>query len=83
MLDLTPPQGLHCSGHTATQAIYDVQVFISLCQRPVADYLERFGFKSELLKVMYAVTDGFAGLTGSWETPGSGMNFLVHSMVGA
>jgi phytoene dehydrogenase-like protein len=29
---------------------------------------------------MYAVTDGFTGLCGSWDTPGSGMNFLVHNM---
>ena len=58
-----------------------LQTFINLCQQPVAQYLDRFGFKSDLLKAMYAVTDGFAGLTGSWESPGSGMNFLVHNMV--
>ena len=58
-----------------------LQTFINLCQQPVARYLDRFGFKSDLLKAMYAVTDGFAGLTGSWESPGSGMNFLVHNMV--
>jgi phytoene dehydrogenase-like protein len=29
---------------------------------------------------MYAVTDGFSGLTGTWSTPGTGMNFLVHNM---
>eukprot|EP00891_Asterochloris_glomerata_P000992 jgi/Astpho2/992/fgenesh1_pg.00016_%23_155_t len=56
------------------------ETFINLCQQPVARYLDRFGFKSDLLKAMYAVTDGFAGLTGSWESPGSGMNFLVHNM---
>src|SRR5205807_1533056 len=29
---------------------------------------------------MYAVTDGFSGLNGDWDTPGTGMNFLVHNM---
>jgi hypothetical protein len=32
---------------------------------------------------MYAVTDGFSGLNGTWDTPGTGMNFLVHNMVRA
>ena len=56
------------------------QAFVNLCRRPVGEYLERFGFKSELVKAMYAVTDGFSGLDGSWDTPGTGMNFLVHNM---
>lgn len=56
------------------------QTFIDLCQQPVAAYLDRFNFKSPLLKSMYAVTDGFSGLNGSWQTPGTGMNFLVHNM---
>src|SRR5689334_16550124 len=56
------------------------QIFIDLCRRPVGEYIERFGFKSDLVKAMYAVTDGFSGLFGSWKTPGSGMNFLVHNM---
>jgi phytoene dehydrogenase-like protein len=29
---------------------------------------------------MYAVTDGVSGLAGGWDTPGSGMNFLIHNM---
>jgi hypothetical protein len=29
---------------------------------------------------MYAVTDGFSGLTAGWDTPGTGMNFLIHNM---
>jgi hypothetical protein len=29
---------------------------------------------------MYAVTDGFTGLCGDWDTPRSGMNFLAHNM---
>jgi phytoene dehydrogenase-like protein len=56
------------------------KAFVDLCRKPVGQYLERFGFKSDLLKAMYAVTDGFSGLTGDWDTPGTGMNFLVHNM---
>ncbi|MEO8765611.1 MAG: NAD(P)/FAD-dependent oxidoreductase [Ginsengibacter sp.] len=56
------------------------QVFIDLCRKPVGVYIDRFGFKSNLVKAMYAVTDGFSGLFGGWDTPGSGMNFLVHNM---
>ena len=57
------------------------QTFVDLCKQPISQYLEKFGFKSPLLKAMYAVTDGFAGLSGSWNSPGSGLNFLVHNMV--
>jgi len=56
------------------------QIFIDLCRKPVGHYLERFNFKSDLLKAMYAVTDGFSGLNGDWDTPGTGMNFLVHNL---
>src|SRR5712691_3015984 len=56
------------------------QAFVDLCRKPVGHYLDRFDFKSDLLKAMYAVTDGFSGLYGSWDTPGTGMNFLVHNM---
>ena len=56
------------------------QVFVDLCRKPVGQYLERFEFRSDLLKAMYAVTDGFSGLNGDWDTPGTGMNFLVHNM---
>ena len=55
-------------------------VFVDLCRKPVGQYLDRFGFRSDLLKAMYAVTDGFSGLNGDWDTPGTGMNFLVHNM---
>jgi hypothetical protein len=55
--------------------------FVDLCRQPVAHYLDRFGFRSDLLRAMYAVTDGFSGLNGTWDTPGTGMNFLVHNMV--
>jgi len=56
------------------------QVFVDLCRKPVGQYLERFAWKSDLVKAMYAVTDGFSGLYGSWDTPGTGMNFLIHNM---
>ncbi len=56
------------------------QVFVELCRGSVGAYLERFGFRSDLLKAMYAVTDGFSGLYGTYDTPGTGMNFLVHNM---
>ena len=55
-------------------------VFVQLVTGTVEDYLARFDFKSEMLVAMYAVTDGFSGLTGSFGTPGTGMNFLVHNM---
>lgn len=54
--------------------------FHNLVRRPVEDYLARFGFRSELLLAMYAVTDGFSGLTASFGAAGTGMNFLVHNM---
>ena len=56
------------------------RVFVDLCRKPIADYLARFDFQSDLLRAMYAVTDGFSGSTGTWRTPGTGMNFLVHNM---
>lgn len=56
------------------------QVFVDLCRGSIATYLGRFGFKSELLQAMYAVTDAFSGLYGGWDSPGTGMNFLIHNM---
>jgi phytoene dehydrogenase-like protein len=56
------------------------RVFMDLVTQPAEKYLARFHFKSELLIAMYAVTDGFSGLTGSFGTPATGMNFLVHNM---
>src|SRR5262245_54968082 len=56
------------------------ETFIQLVTRPVEEYLARFGFESELLLAMYAVTDGFPGVSGSFGTRGTGMNFLVHNM---
>jgi phytoene dehydrogenase-like protein len=54
--------------------------FIDLVRGSVSDYLARFGFKSELLMSMYAVTDGLSGLNAGPEDPGTGHNFLVHNM---
>ncbi|MCS6900715.1 MAG: NAD(P)/FAD-dependent oxidoreductase, partial [Polyangiaceae bacterium] len=56
------------------------KTFVSLCRGSVGAYLERFGFRSDLVKAMYAVTDGFSGLHGTWDTPGTGMNFLIHNL---
>jgi phytoene dehydrogenase-like protein len=56
------------------------EVFIELVRGSVADHLGRFGFGSDLLPAMYAVTDAFPGLHGGWDTPGSGFNFLVHNL---
>lgn len=56
------------------------KVFVDLVSRPAEEYLARFDFKSELLVAMYAVTDAFSGLTASFGTPRTGMNFLVHNM---
>jgi phytoene dehydrogenase-like protein len=56
------------------------EVFVDLVRGSVADHLGRFDFGSDLLPVMYAVTDAFPGLHGGWDTPGSGFNFLVHNL---
>lgn len=56
------------------------EAFINLCRNPVGEYIDRFGFRSDLVRAMYAVTDGFSGLFGTWDTPGTGMNFLIHNM---
>ena len=56
------------------------EVFIDLVLGNVTSYLERFGFASELVTAMYAVTDGLSGLHAGPDTRGSGHNFLVHNM---
>ena len=56
------------------------ETFVALCRGSVADYLARFGFVSDLVVAMYAVTDGLSGLAAGPDTPGSGHNFLVHNM---
>jgi phytoene dehydrogenase-like protein len=54
--------------------------FVALCRGSVADHLATYGFASDLLPAMYAVTDAFPGLHGGLDTPGSGFNFLVHNL---
>ena len=55
------------------------QVFLDLVRGSVADHLARFDFATDVIPAMYAVTDAFPGLHGTWDTPGSGFNFLVHN----
>lgn len=54
--------------------------FVDLCRGSIRAYLDRFGFQSDLIKAMYAVTDAFSGSDACFDTPGSGMNFLAHNM---
>ena len=54
--------------------------FTDLVRGSAMDYLQRFGFASETVVAMYAVTDGMPGLTGSPWSAGSGHNLLVHNM---
>lgn len=56
-------------------------IFLDLHRNPISFFLERHGFRSDLLKAMYATTDAFSGLSGGWDTPGTGANFLLHNMV--
>ncbi|HVT20628.1 MAG TPA: NAD(P)/FAD-dependent oxidoreductase [Mycobacteriales bacterium] len=54
--------------------------FVELVRGDVTSYLNRFGFASELIVAMYAVTDGLSGLHAGPDDPGTGHNFLVHNM---
>lgn len=56
------------------------EIFLDLVRGSAIDYLSRFGFASETVLAMYAVTDGMPGFTGSPWSAGSGHNFLVHNM---
>ncbi len=56
------------------------EAFVRLCRGSIAAYLDRFGFESDLVKAMYAVTDALSGAHGGYDTPGTGMGFLVHNM---
>jgi phytoene dehydrogenase-like protein len=56
------------------------EAFLGLVRDPIIDYLQRFGFASDLVVAMYAVTDGLTGFNGGIDTPGSGANFLAHNM---
>jgi phytoene dehydrogenase-like protein len=54
--------------------------FVELVRGDVTSYLSRFGFVTELVIAMYAVTDGLSGLHAGPDDPGTGHNFLVHNM---
>jgi phytoene dehydrogenase-like protein len=54
--------------------------YVRLVRGGALDYLREFGFESELLLAMYAVTDALPGLAGGPNSPGSGHNLLVHNM---
>jgi phytoene dehydrogenase-like protein len=56
------------------------ETFVAMVRGSAMGYLGRFGFESETVQAMYAVTDGMPGLTGSPWSPGSGHNLLVHNM---
>lgn len=56
------------------------EVFVAACRGSVVEYLQRFGFVSERLLAMYAVTDGISGLAAGVDDPGTGHNFLAHNM---
>jgi phytoene dehydrogenase-like protein len=56
------------------------ETFVELVRGDVTSYLRRFGFASELLVAMYAVTDGLSGLHAGPDDAGTGHNFLVHNM---
>ncbi|MGQ0464570.1 MAG: phytoene desaturase family protein [Sporichthyaceae bacterium] len=56
------------------------QTFVDLCRGSVVEYLDRFGFVSQRLLAMYAVTDGISGLAAGVDDPGTGHNFLAHNM---
>jgi phytoene dehydrogenase-like protein len=56
------------------------EVFVELVRGDVISYLDRFGFVSELVVAMYAVTDGLSGLHAGPDDAGTGHNFLVHNM---
>ena len=76
---LEEPLSLHDTAETYLRPALR-ETFVNLVTRPVEDYLAGFGFESELLLAMHAVTDGFPGVHGSFGTPATGMNFLVHNM---
>jgi phytoene dehydrogenase-like protein len=76
---LLPPKSVEeTAEHFIRPALRDI--FVRLVRGTIADYLARFPFKSALVQAMYATTDGFSGLRGGWDTPGTGHNFLAHNM---
>lgn len=76
---LRPPLSIEATADRFVRA--DLRAaFVALCRGSVGAYLGRFDFASPLIQAMYAVTDGFSGLYGGWDSPGTGMNFLVHNL---
>lgn len=55
--------------------------FLGLATGSVAAYLARFPFESDLVRAMYAATDGLSGVTAGPDEAGTGFNFLLHNMV--
>lgn len=76
---LLPPLSLEATAERFIRPALRRQ-FVDLCRGTARQYLERFGFESDLVKAMYAVTDGFSGVDGGYDTPGTGFNFLAHNM---
>jgi hypothetical protein len=72
--------------HTADATTADARSHTHNASRTIPHHLINLkstsNFKRTGLQVMYAVTDGFSGLNGGWDTPGTGLNFLAHNMVG-
>ncbi len=50
--------------------------FKNLLTQPIENYLKKFGFKSEMIMGMYAVTDGFSGLSSGFGELGAGFYFI-------
>ena len=76
---LAPPLSVEATAERYIRAELR-DIFVDMVRKPVDDYLARFNFKSELLVAMFAVTDAFSGTAGSFGSPGTGHNFLVHNM---
>jgi phytoene dehydrogenase-like protein len=86
---LRPPPALppSASAHDVARAVAERYVrpqlrdaFVGLMTQPALQYVERFDFKSDLLKAMYVVTDGLSGLAGGVDDASTGPNFLAHNM---
>lgn len=76
---LLPPLSLEATAERFVRPALQ-KAFVDLCRGSARQYLERWGFRSDLLKAMYAVTDAFSGLDAGYDTAGAGMNLLVHNM---
>jgi len=70
-------------GETAARFVRPAlrRAFVALATGSVASYLDRWGFRCDLVRAMYAATDGLSGVTAGPDEPGTGFNFLLHNMV--